>query len=254
MRVLLIIGLLFSGVSIAQDLEAVTRWHQQVKLSTMADGMVNRVHVAEGAMVSKGMLLIELDQRAYKSQLAAAQSRLEALTQLNAEAKRELDRALELYDRTLLSDHERKLAEIEAAKADAAYRAADAELVRVRLQIDYSRITAPFDGVVERVYVQQGQAVINWDRAVPLVNLCATGVMTAVADIDAASAAKLKPEQAVQIGVRGSWIEGEISKLGLEPVSEGPNGARYALEASFSVPDTMLIRAGEKAVLRIENE
>ncbi|RLW68432.1 MAG: hypothetical protein B6D71_13845, partial [gamma proteobacterium symbiont of Stewartia floridana] len=141
MRVLMLICLLYSGQSLALDLEAVTSWYQQVELSTTVDGMVSRVNAGEGEKVSRGTILIELDQRAYTSRLAAAESRLEAATQQNAEAKRELDRSLELYDRTLLSDHERKQAEIEAAESDAAYREADAQLAKVRLDIDYSRIT-----------------------------------------------------------------------------------------------------------------
>ncbi|MES9861626.1 MAG: efflux RND transporter periplasmic adaptor subunit [Candidatus Thiodiazotropha sp. LLP2] len=250
----MIFCLLVSGQSIAQDLEAVTDWYQQVELSTLVNGMVSRVNGIEGEAVSRGTILIELDQRGFKSQLAAAESRLEATTQQNAEAKRELDRALELYDRTLLSDHERKQAEIEAAMSDAAYREAEAQLVKIRLQREYSKITAPFDGVVEKIYVQPGQAVINRDSAVPLLHFCDTSRMKAVTDIDARGAVKLKPGTAVQIGVRGKWLKGEISRLGLKPVSEDANGARYPLEASFQIPESTLIRAGEKAVLRISDE
>ncbi|MES9941957.1 MAG: efflux RND transporter periplasmic adaptor subunit [Candidatus Thiodiazotropha sp. 6PLUC2] len=250
----MIFCLLISGQSMAQDFEAVTDWYQRVELSTFVDGMVSRVNGNEGEAVSRGTILIELDQRAYKSELAAAESRFEATVQQNAEAKRELDRALELYDRTLLSDHERKQAEIEAAMSDAAYREADAQLMKIRLQREYSKITAPFDGVVERVYVQPGQAVVNRDKAVPLLLFCDTTRMKAVTDIDARDADKLKSGTAVQIGVRGSWLKGEISRLGLEPVSEDANGARYPLEATFQVPESTLIRAGEKAVLRIADE
>ena len=246
--------LLFCGSSMARDLEAVTAWYKRVELSTPASGMVSRVYAVAGESVSRGTVLIELDQRIYKSRLAAAESRLEAAAQQNDEARRELDRALELYDRTLLSDHERKQAEIEAAEADAAYREAETRLVEVRLQREYSRITAPFDGIVEKVYVQPGQAVVNRHAAVPLLSLCETKHMKALTDIDERSVAGLKLGTAVEVGVRGEWLKGEISWLGLRPVAEGPGGARYSLEARFALPDTMLLRAGEKAVLRLENE
>jgi membrane fusion protein, multidrug efflux system len=254
MRLLMIFCLLISGQAMAQDLEAVTGWYQQIELSTVVDGMVSRINVSEGDVVTQGTLLVEFDQRAHKTQLAAAESRLKAASLQNAEAKRELDRDLELYDRTLLSDHERKQAEIETAKADALLRGAEAELVEIRLQREYSRITAPFDGIVESIYVQPGQAVINREKAIPLLNLCDSKTMKVMADIDARGADKLKPGTAVQIGVRGTWLKGEVSRLGLVPVSEDANGARYALEASFHPPEAVLIRAGEKAVLRIEDE
>lgn len=250
----MIFCLLISGQTMARDLEAVTAWYQQVELSTLVDGMVSRVNASEGDIVTQGTLLVEFDQRALKSRFAAAESALKAASLQHAEAKRELDRALELYDRTLLSDHERKQAEIETAKADALLREAEAEMVEIRLQREYSHITAPFDGIVESIYVQPGQAVINREKAVPLLNLCGLGTMRVVADIDARGADKLKPGAAVQIGVRGTWLKGAVSRLGLVPVSEDANGSRYALEASFQPPDTILIRAGERAVLRIEDE
>jgi hypothetical protein len=78
--------------------------------------------------------------------------------------------------------------------------------------------------------------------------------MKVVTDIDATTAAKLKPGLAVQVGVRGDWLKGEISRLGITPVNNDSNGARYVLEASFDLPDTVFIRAGERAVLRIEDE
>jgi multidrug efflux system membrane fusion protein len=239
---------------VALDLQAVTSWYQVVELSTSVNGMVSRVNTAVGERVSRGTILLELDQRAYTSRLAAAESRLEATTQQNAEAKRELDRSLELYDRTLLSDHERKQAEIEAAEADAAYREADAELAKVRLLIDYSRITAPFDGIVAAIHVQPGQAVINRQQAQPLLTLCHAEQMKVVTDVTAQQAEALKPGTAVQVGVRGQWLKGEISLLGLVPVAEDANGPRYRLEASFQPPVETLIRAGEKAVMRIADE
>jgi multidrug efflux system membrane fusion protein len=254
MRALMIFCLLVSGQLMARDLDAVTDWYHRVELSTLVNGMVSRINVSEGEEVSRGTLLIELDQRGYKSQLAAAGSRLEAAAQHNDEAKRELDRALELYDRTLLSDHERKQAEIEAANADADYREAEAALVKIRLQREYSRIAAPFDGIVEKIHVQPGQAVINGVAAVPLLNLYEVGKMKVVADIDARGAAQLKLGTVVQVGVRGQWLKGEILKLGMQPVDRDANGARYSVEAVFMPAETEMIRVGEKAVLRLQDD
>jgi multidrug efflux system membrane fusion protein len=254
MRGVVIICLLFSGSLTAKDLESVTDWVQRVELSTLVSGMVSRVNVTAGESVSRGTVLIELDQRLYQSMLAAAESRLELASQEKNEARRELDRALELYDRTLLSDHERKQAEIAAASTDTAYRDAEEKLAKVRLQREYSRISAPFDGIVERIYVQPGQAVINRYQPQPLLSLCETGQMKVVTEVDARLAASLKVGTPAQIGVRGQWIEGEISFLGLRPVTEDAKEAKYALEARFTLPENMLLRTGEKAVLRLQNE
>ncbi|MET0066435.1 MAG: efflux RND transporter periplasmic adaptor subunit [Candidatus Thiodiazotropha sp.] len=254
MKGLLIFCLLFSGSLMARDLEALTDWVQRVELSTSVSGMIGHVNVDVGDKVPRGTVLIELDQRLFQTQLAAAESRVEATSQERDEARRELDRSLELYDRTLLSDHERKLAEIEAARTDAAYRKADAKLARVRLNREYSRIAAPFDGIVEQIFVQPGQAVINRTQAMPLLSLCETGHMKAVGRIDEKAVAGLQTGTPVQVGVRGQWFEGKLTRIGFQPVEHDINGASYAVEAQFEIPENLLLRAGEQAVLRLQDE
>jgi multidrug efflux system membrane fusion protein len=249
----MVIFLLFSGQLMAQDLEARTDWNSRVELSTMVSGMVGRINVEPGAWVKRGEVLLELDQRGYQSRLAAAESRMEATSQQHDEAKRELDRALELYDRTLLSDHERKQAEIAAAVSDAAYREAEAKLVMIRLQKEYSRITAPFDGIVEFIHVQPGQAVINRYASVALITLIDNHEMKALAEVDERTVSGLKQGMVVQVGVQGQWLKGKIERVGMHPVTQDEKGSKYPLEVVFSPDSGSLVRAGEKAVVRLIN-
>lgn len=251
---LLATALFLSGQLNAQDISAVTDWYNRVTLTTVSSGMVGRVNAAVGDEVTKGSLLIELDQRQYQTRLAAAESRREAAMQMNSEARRELDRSLELYDRTLLSDHERKLAEIDAAKADAEFREAEARLMDVRLEKEYSRVNAPFGGLVVGVHVQSGQAVINRLETVPLVTLVEHQRMKAVAQVDERTLARLNTGDPVKIGVRGTWQEGAIDALGLDPVSQSSSGPLFRLEAVFSPAKGMGLRAGEQAVVRLPDE
>lgn len=250
----LIVCLLFSGQLMARDLEAVTDWNNRVELSTTVSGMLGRLNVALGTPVKRGEVLLELDQRGYQSRLAAAESRLEATSQQHEEAKRELDRALELYDRTLLSDHERKQAEIAAALSDAAYREAEAKLVKIRLHREYSRLMAPFDGVVAAIHVQPGQAVINRDSAMGLITIIDNSQMKALTEVDGPILDGLNKGMKVQVGVRGQWLEGRIERLGLQPVTGDANGSKYPLEVVFTPAEDMLVRAGEKAVVRLADE
>ncbi len=245
---------LFCSQLQAQDLSAVTDWVERVTLSSISNGMLAKVNVAVGDPVAKGDLLLELDQRDVRSVLAAAEARAKAARLLDSEAKRELDRAMELYDRTLLSDHERKLAEIEAAKAQAEFRQAESQLVQARLQREFSRIRAPFDGIVLRVHVQPGQAVINRLETTPLVTLASTPMMKAVAQVDEKRMAGINAGDDVQVGVRGKWLAGKISRLGLEPVTPAGGSAQYRIEAAFTPAKEMRLRAGEQAVVRLPDE
>lgn len=251
---LLISGLLLSAPLAAQDLPGTTEWGGKLTLTTTVSGMVSKVHVIAGDKVMQGAALVELDPRNYQTRLIAAQALWEATRQLNDEARRELDRTLELYDRTLISDHERKLAEIEAAKADAALREAEAKLMEVRLQRDYSRINAPFNGRVLAVHVQPGEAVVNRLEAMPLVTLVDHKRMLARTQVDERALMRLKVGDKVQVGIRGGWLDGLIASLGYDPVSRSDKGATYWLEAEFYPDEVMELRSGEKLVIRLPDE
>ena len=245
-------SLLLSGSLMARDLEGSSDWGKRVVLSTSVSGMVSKVHTAAGDEVEQGVLLLALDTRGNQASLVAAQARKEATRQLNEETRRELDRTLELYDRTLISEHERKLAEIALAESDAALHEAEAKLVRIRLQREYSRVKAPFSGLVLAVHVQPGQAVINRHQAAPLVTLVDHRQMLAHALTDAPGLKGVKRGDPVQIGVRGKWLDGRISGWGNEPSQAGGGG--YRLEARFSPDPGMGLRAGEPLVIRLPDE
>jgi multidrug efflux system membrane fusion protein len=247
-------GLLASGPLMALDLQGVSAWGSRVVLSTSVSGMVSKVEVAPGDVVDQGSLLLSLDTRGHQARLAAAQARVEAARQLNAETRRELDRTLELYDRTLISEHERKLAEITLTESDASLREAEAKLVAIRLQREYSRVKAPFSGLILAVHVQPGQAVVNRTEATPLVTLADHRHMVARVVADQPTLTKIQPGDPVQVGVRGRWLEGVIDGWGYEPVEGGGSMVSYRLQARFTPDAGMILRAGEQLVVRLANE
>ncbi len=249
-RILLLCSLAISGELLARDLPAVLDWQQRVELGTLVDGVVNKVNVTAGQSVTRGTLLIELDQRAIQARLAWAEARAAAAKLQQDEARRELDRALDLYDRTLISDHERKQAEVDAAKADALVHLAEAELTHIRIEREYGRIKAPFDGVVIGLDVYPGKALVNHLQSQPVVTLVDVSRMKAVSQVDEATAMELKHGQQVKVGVRGEWLAGEISSIGLEPVADLA-GTVYAVEVLFTPSQQGQLRAGESGMVRL---
>lgn len=160
----LLAGLLLSiatafATAQAGELTGTLDWGQRITLGTLESGVVAEVPVFEGQQVRQGELLLRLDQRGFKADLAAARAAHRHAKALLEEAQREFDRAEELYDRTVLSDHERTVAVIGLREAQAVAEKARAERVRAQLALEHSELRAPFDGMVERLSVVPGQAV-----------------------------------------------------------------------------------------------
>ncbi|MGD8926538.1 MAG: biotin/lipoyl-binding protein, partial [Thioalkalispiraceae bacterium] len=102
--------ILNSPVSWAQEYDATLHWYQKTELGTVVSGIVKNVYVNVGDIVKKGDKLLQLDDSVSKAHVVEYRAKLQSAEEELKEAERERDRALELYDRTVLSQHELQVA------------------------------------------------------------------------------------------------------------------------------------------------
>src|SRR3954451_6861417 len=113
----------------------------------------------EGQLVKKGDVLFEIDRRPFEAALAQAKA---ALLQAEASAKQaELNaqRATDLFQRKVASEQERDNAVQTAAAAHAQTEAQRATVEVAQVNLDYTTIKAPVDGIAGLVKVQVGDLV-----------------------------------------------------------------------------------------------
>ena len=108
----------------AGEYPAVLEWSQRVDLSTPLSGIVASVQVQPGQTVDTGALLLGLDPVPYKAQVAKARAETDRLAEEEADARRELECAQELYARTVTATTELDAARLKQARASAALAAA----------------------------------------------------------------------------------------------------------------------------------
>ncbi|MFP4610611.1 MAG: efflux RND transporter periplasmic adaptor subunit [Thiohalophilus sp.] len=242
-----ILLLLISGQLMAADYEARLEWERRVELGTPVQGVITEVRAQSGQRVEAGDVLVQLDDRGFRADVSKASRRLESLKAVREEARRERDRAEELYDRTVLSDHELQIALNDAKQAEADYAAARAALVQARLNLEYSAVRAPFDALVINVQAAQGQTVINDLQPVTLVTVADANSMVARAELTGEQADGLEVGQDAPIEVNGHSHTGKVKSIGLEPI-EG--GERYAVVVSFPL-EGQRYRVGQTATIEL---
>ena len=233
------------GNAMAQEFTGVVQWAQRVELGTPQSGIIVDVPVQTGGMVKKGQLLVQLETRALEARVRQAEAKQANMKKAREEAQRELDRSKELYERTLLSNHDLEVAKIAFSDAYSRYQAATAALVEARLDLEQSAIRAPFDGVVLQRNAEVGQTVVSALQSVPLVTVAATRQMRVQTEATQAQLAKLAVGQSVQVESGGRRFKGTISVIGLEP-SAGNGEPRYPLQVLF-VTEGEVIRVGQPA-------
>ncbi len=144
---------------------------ESVVLGMLVSGEVAEVRVTPGQEVAAGELLVRLDDRLFRSRVAAAEARLAAARLRRTQMAQEYERARELYERTLLSDYELQSAEVAYREAEAARREAEHALAVAQRELARTRLKAPFDARVLKVLTHVGQAVRNDFQIQPLVEV-----------------------------------------------------------------------------------
>lgn len=228
----------------AADIDTRLSWHQKTVLSTPVSGVITAVNVAAGALVDKGEILVQLDDRAIRENLEHARAEAERSRLLEEEAQRELDRTIELYEQTLIADHEKQLAIIAHADAQANHKAAKAALVQAQLELEYSAVRAPYDAVVVRQFAHVGQTIISRTEVTPLLEVAERGKMSATVSVSGGTAGRLKIGAKARVQAGGKDYQGVIESIGLEPVSGKSN--QYEVQVTFPTQGRVL-RAGQSA-------
>lgn len=230
----------------AESLAGRLDWVAPLELSTPRSGLVREVLVASGDRVAGGAPLARLEMRDARAYLAAAQAALNATRAAMEEAARERDRTQELYDRTLLSDHDLQLAQIALIEAEADYRAAQAAQVDAQLQVEYSELRAPYPALVLGVEVQPGQTVVNRVFVTPMVSITRSDRLAIRALAAPQQAARLASGQSVKVRVDGTQLDAVVVDPGLilDPDSAD---LQYRVEVRFDRPHGGEWRAGQPA-------
>jgi membrane fusion protein, multidrug efflux system len=150
----------------------------EVDVTAQRDGILAKVVAEPGTSVKKGQLLAMLDDRQISADLEAARAKTRStendLRNWEAEAKvLEVDyaRAQKLWEAQIIPkeqlDHAKFKAESDqwdVKRVSELLQNARASEQSLQLELEKTRITAPFDGIVARRYVRAGQAVVRNDR------------------------------------------------------------------------------------------
>jgi len=130
-----------------------------IPLTTPVSGVVEKVFVKPGQRVSKGTVLLQLDKTILQARLDEAVAEQARAQAEESDAKRDLDRALELFNRTVSSATELDAAELRHARAQAALSTASARRVIAYKNLHDAELKAPFNGVVSSVPGAPGTVV-----------------------------------------------------------------------------------------------
>jgi multidrug efflux system membrane fusion protein len=140
-------------------------------------GQLLKIDYREGQEVEKGQVLAEIDPRTYQAQYDQAVAKRKQDQALLATARSNLARSEELIKKNYISRQDLVTQQNTVSQYQASV-AADAASVRdAKVQLDYTRITAPISGLAGIRQVDPGNVVATTDALVVLTELHPINVM-----------------------------------------------------------------------------
>ncbi|MDX8470263.1 efflux RND transporter periplasmic adaptor subunit [Mesorhizobium sp. VK23B] len=130
-----------------------------VELRAQVGGTLTEIHFRDGQIVHKGDLLFVIDPRPYEIKLSQAQAQLETAASQLSLAQLQLTRAQTLRKTEAGSQEVVDQRRAEQTAAQAAVDEAQARVHDAELDVDYSRVTAPFTGRIGARQVSVGSLV-----------------------------------------------------------------------------------------------
>jgi RND family efflux transporter MFP subunit len=128
-------------------------------INAQVQGYIISRDYTEGSVVKKGDLLFRIDPRPFEAALGQAKGTLakDKANQVKAEADEK--RAFDLFKKKVISDQERDTAIAAAGSSRANVEADQAAVETAELNLGYTKVTAPIDGLVGFANNQVGDLV-----------------------------------------------------------------------------------------------
>lgn len=205
---------------------------RQVEIKSQLTGIVDSIPVEKGRLVSEGDLLVKLNIEDRQSRVARVESEIEFLSL-------EVDAAKKLLGKGLNSENLLRSAEAELARAQS-------DLASAKLAVSQTFVRAPFSGVWEQRFVEQGS---HLDVGHSIGLLVDNRVLKAVGFVSQQAVSQLSLGQIVDVRL----LDGRTALGTLTYIANVGDEETQSFRIEAEIDNTQAnLHAGTSAELRIE--
>jgi RND family efflux transporter MFP subunit len=153
-------------------------------ISPRVDGIIEEIYVKVGDRVEAGAPLFRTREIDYRIRLDQQRAAVRLASAEAEKARRDLERARGLSTRNVLSDEALDQAGTRDRIASAKLESARAARARARQDLEDVRVTAPYDGVITRRYVDEGAFIRSMmSTNSPVVQIMKIDVVLAIVHV-----------------------------------------------------------------------
>jgi len=172
-----------------------------VSIGVRVAGRIDRYFVEEGQTVSKGDPLVQLDDRDYRASTSRTEAGLKVARANVALAESELARGKELNKQGVISQQEWDVLQNKADVTRATVKQLEAELDAAHVNLEYTVLRAPTDGVILAKLKEVGEIAVpgGFAGSGDLIRIANLNDMRAEVDVNEADLNRVRMGQAAQV-------------------------------------------------------
>ncbi|MEX6676837.1 efflux RND transporter periplasmic adaptor subunit [Pseudomonas sp. W2Oct36] len=189
---------------------------ETVQVRPRVSGQIDSVAFTDGALVKKGDLLFQIDPRPFEAEVHRLEAQLQQSKAAAQRSTNEAQRGERLRTNNAISAELADSRTTTAQESKAAVAAIQAQLDLARLNLSFTRVTAPITGRVSRAEITAGN-IVTADQTI-LTSLVSTDKVYAYFDAD--ERVFLKYNQLARDGKRGATTP---VYMGLSNEAENPH-------------------------------
>ena len=133
---------------------------QEVALMPRVSGVIEQITFNEGDLVKKGDVLFKLDDRPFAAVVASLKAQVNSAQAALEQAKSEAKRAERLTERKAISTEQAESRTSVLRQREAQLAALQAQLTSAELDLEFTAIVSPIDGVISRANITKGNNII----------------------------------------------------------------------------------------------
>lgn len=238
---------------------------QDVPIRTRVEGYLESMDFEEGTFVKKGDLLYTIDAQPFQAKLVAAQSELAGFQTARVKAQSDLARIRPLAEMSAVSAQDLDSAVAQEEAAESSVSAGEAYVELAEIELGYTQIYAPIDGLIGLTMAKPGEFVGRDPNPVVLNTLSDIDpihVRFSISERDYLTMARHyasrteietgadRPADLVLLLADGSEHP-QLGRLIASAQSINTDTGTYTLEAAFPNPDKVLL-PGQFARIRAQ--
>jgi len=251
-------------VPVYMEMVGQTKGSQDVEIRARVEGYLDRFFFTEGAFVKKGDKLYQIDPKPFEAAAAQAKANLATVQARLDQATITVNRLTPLVAQSAVSRQELDNATANQDAARAQVDAGRASLDKATLDLGYTSIASPIDGVVGTTLVKAGNLVGRGESTLlttvsqvdPILfraGISEADYLRIARRADELRAARGDVKTAVQLLLADGTVHPETGRLEAVERAVDPTTGTLAVQISFPNP-SRLLRPGQYGRARFESE